>query len=201
MTSVVRAGFAVAALLAAACAHAPAFDRSLRAGRWQDAAAQFRADSALQRSASAARLAARIHADPDSATWDPDQALELFARARRLAPKVPVPESDTRLESVLEYVVRERAARATQVIALHDSLRAAGADAERLRNELSELRMTNTTHDSERAMLQQLASRLEADLRDREAQMSLLRTELERLKEIDLARSSRPRRKGAPRTR
>jgi len=179
--------------MATACAHPGAFDRSVRAGRWQDAAAEFRADSALQRQANAVRLAARIHSAPDSATWDPDRALELFARARTLAPKSRVPPADARLESVLEYVVRERAARGAEMIVLHDSLAATSADAARLRAELAELRLTNTTYESERAVLQQLASRLEADLHDREGQMALLRSELDRLKEIDLARSSRPR--------
>ena len=184
---------AIAALLITGCAHPRAFDRSLRAGRWQDAAAAFRADSALQRNARAVRVAARIHAAPDSATWDPDRALELFARARALAPKSRIAAADTRLEAMLEYVVRERAARGAEMIVLHDSLTAASAEADRLRAELTELRLTNTTYESERAVLQQLASRLEADLHDREGQMALLRSELDRLKEIDLARSSRPR--------
>ena len=190
-----RIGMLVAGIIAAsACAHPRMFDRSLRAGRWQDAAAAFRADSALQRNANALRLAARIHAVPDSATWDPDRALELYARARALTPRSHVADDeDIRIEAVLEYVVRERAERGAQMIVLRDSLVRVGAETERLRAELAELRETNTAYESERAVLQRMTSRLESDLRDRETQMAALRSELDRLKEIDLARSSRPR--------
>jgi hypothetical protein len=184
---------ATGVLAAVACAHTGAFDRSLRAGRWQDAAAEFRADSALQRNATALRRAARIHAVPDSVTWDPDRALELLARARALAPRARVEDADSRLEAMLEYVVRERAARGAQMIVLRDSLAGAAAEVTRLRAELAELRETNAAHESERAVLERMVSRLEADLRDRETQISALRSELDRLKEIDLARSSRPR--------
>ncbi|HEY2850253.1 MAG TPA: hypothetical protein VGI97_10270, partial [Gemmatimonadaceae bacterium] len=185
---------AAAAMMVTACAHARTFDRSLRAGRWQEAAAEFRADSALQRNAKAVRLAARIHAVPDSATWDPDRALELFARARTLAPKAHEKASDARVESELEYIVRERAARGAEMIVLRDSVAAVGKEVTQLNSELADLRLTNTTYESERAVLQHLAARLESDLHDREAQLAELRSELDRLKAIDLARSSRPRR-------
>ena len=184
---------AAGTLFAGACAHSGAFDRSLRAGRWQDAAVAFGKDSALQRNATALRLAARIHAVPDSATWDPDRALELLARARALAPRGRTEEADGRLESMLEYVVRERAAHGAEMIVLHDSLAAVTAEMSRLRAELAELRETNAAHESERSVLERMVSRLEADLRDRETQIAGLRSELDRLKEIDLARSSRPR--------
>jgi len=37
-----------------------------------------------------------------------------------------------------------------------------------------------------------MVSRLETDVHDREVQMAALRTELDRLKEIDLARAAHP---------
>jgi hypothetical protein len=180
------------AALGAGCAHVGAFDRNLRAGRWQEASIAFRADSALQRNANALRLAARIHSVPDSATWNPDLALDLFARARALSPPNQVDEGDRRTEAMLRYVVRERAARGAEVIVLRDSLERVGRDAERLRAELVQLRETDIAHESERAVLERMVSRLETDVHDREVQMAALRTELDRLKEIDLARSSHP---------
>jgi uncharacterized protein HemY len=175
---------------AGACAHVGAFQRDLRAGRWQDAAAAFRADSALQRDANALRLAARIHSEPDSATWDPDRALDLLARARSLTRSGRLPDADRRTEELLAYVVRERAARGAEMIVLRDSLDRIAGQAEQLRTELAQLRETNAAHESERDVLQRMVSRLEADLRDREAQMAAVRSELDRLKEIDLARAS-----------
>ncbi len=182
---------AACAIPAAGCVH-HAFDRSLRAGRWQDAAVEFRADSGLQRDADALRAAARIHSVPDSATWDPDRALDLLHRARGYTAPGHFPEADSRLETMLRYIVRERAARGAEVIVLRDSLDRAGREAVRLRAELSQLRETSDAYESERAVLKLMVSRLESDLRDREAQRVALRSELDRLKEIDLSRSPHP---------
>jgi DNA repair exonuclease SbcCD ATPase subunit len=183
---------AASAALAAACAHSGAFQRSVGAGRWQEAAAAFRTDSALQRDPEALRIAARIHAVPDSATWDPDLALVLLARSRSLTRSGQLPDADLRLEAVLAYVVRERAARGAEAIVLRDSLDRISAQAEQLRKELTQLRETNAAYESERAVLQRMVSRLESDLHDRETQMAAVRSELDRLKEIDLARASHP---------
>lgn len=187
------AALALSAALGTACAHAGAFDRSLRAGRWQDAATAFRADSALQRNPNALLAAARIHSMPDSATWDPDRALDLFGRARAISPSAVKSESDARAEDLLRYVVRERAARGAEVIVLRDSLAHLGDQADQLRAQLAQLRETETAHASERAVLERMLARLESDVHDRDVQMAALRTELDRLKEIDLARVSHPR--------
>jgi hypothetical protein len=175
--------------VSASCAHA-VFRRSLGAGRWQDAAAAFRADSGLQRDAEALRQVARIHAVPDSATWDPDRALELLGRSRAYTPRGHFPDADDRLEKMLRYVVRERAARAEQAAALRDSIVRITDDASRLRKELAQVRETNSAYEAERELSQRMVTRLESDLRDREAQLAAFRSELDRLKEIDLARSS-----------
>jgi hypothetical protein len=180
------------AALGAACAHVGTFDRNVHAGHWQEAAAVFRADSSLQRNANALRLAARIHATPDSATWDPDRALDLFERARVLSPRA-VPEADLRAEAMLRFIVRERAARGAQAIVLRDSIDKMARQADQLRVELVQLRETDVAHESERAVLERMVSRLETDVHDRETQMATLRTELDRLKEIDLARAAHPR--------
>ena len=183
---------AASAALAAACAHTGAFQRSVGAGRWQEAAAAFRADSALQRNPAALRTAARIHSMPDSVTWDPDRALDLLARSRALTRSGQLPEADRRLEAVLAYVVREREARGAEAIVLRDSLDRITAQAGQLRTELAQLRETNAAHESERAVLQRMVTRLESVLHDRETQMAAVRSELERLKEIDLTHASRP---------
>lgn len=129
---------------------------------------------------------------PDSATWDPDRALDLFGRARAISPAGGMMESDVRTEAMLRYVVRERAARGAEAIVLRDSLARLGEQADQLRAELAQLRETEAAHASERAALERMLSRLESDVHDRDAQMAALRTELDRLKEIDLARVAHP---------
>jgi hypothetical protein len=186
------ASFLCGTFLGGACARERgAFERNLRAGRWQEADAAFRADSGLQHNAGALRDAARIHASPDSATWDPSLALDLLGKSRALAPGGWA-EADARLEQLLAFVVRERATRLAREAALADSLERARADADRLRGELAGVRESGAEAEASRALLQRIASRLESDLREREAQISTLRGELDRLREIDLTHAARP---------
>lgn len=168
------------------------FQQQVRAGQWQLAASTFRNDSLLLRDSEAVRRVARIHAMPDSATWDPERALELLRVSRIYMTSEKVPEGDVRLERLLQLIVQERTAHRTIREALQDSVRRQEGVLEELRREHDRLRATSSASDSERVLLQRLVGRLEADLRDREMQLATLRTELERLKAIDLSRPPRP---------
>jgi chromosome segregation ATPase len=175
-------------LLAGACAHAGAFDRALRAGQWQAAASAFRSDSALQRNAVALRAAARIHADPDSATWDPDRALTLLKQSQARSAPQPLPDADRRLEAMLAYIAGVRAETSARAAALRDSLEQGRVQLAADLAELARLRRANASLDDENSLLQRVAARLEAEGRDREARVAEIQSELDRLKKIDLIR-------------
>ncbi len=186
------AAMAVCALVVATgCAH-DAFERSVRAGRWQDAVSVFRSDSLLQQNAAALRAVARMYAQPDSAMWDPRRALALFAKSRAIAGDASEPAADRGIESILTYFVRDRDARIVRELALRDSLDGLRADISRARDDIAALRITNADTEAARALLERLVARLESDVREREAQMAVLRDELDRLKQIDLIHSPPP---------
>lgn len=175
----------------AACAHS-AFERQLRAGRWQEAATIFRNDSLLLQDVVAIRRVARIHAMPDSSTWDPERALELLRASRTYFQTREVPEGDVRLERLLQLIVSERRAHDAERIRLRDSLDDQHMEMERLQRDTEQLRTVSASNEAERMLLQRLVTRLESDLRERENQLGTLRSELERLKAIDLSRPARP---------
>ncbi|WP_337172290.1 hypothetical protein [Gemmatimonas aurantiaca] len=175
----------------AACAHS-AFERQLRAGRWEEAATIFRNDSLLLRDVGAIRRVARIHAMPDSSTWDPQRALELLRASRTYFQTRTVPEGDVRLERLLQLIVSERRTHEAEHLRLRDSLDDQRMEMERLQRDSEQLRTVSATNEAERVLLQRLVTRLESDLRDRENQLGTLRSELERLKAIDLSRPARP---------
>jgi hypothetical protein len=192
MTALRWGCFVVASLLATVGCARSAFEQQVRAGQWQVAANTFRSDSLLLRKSEAVRRAARIHAMPDSTTWDPVRALELLRASRVYMSADKVPEGDLRLEQLLQLIVQERHANRSSREALEDSVRRFAGANEELRLENERLRLAGTATDSARVLLQRLVARLEADLRDREMQLATLRSELERLKAIDLSRPSRP---------
>ncbi len=180
------------ALAGVGCRHS-AFDQRLRAGNWVEAAEIFRRDSALQLDLNALRKAARLHATPDSTTWDANRALALFDAARDRSADGTLPDDDVRLETLLRHLVRERAEWQLRIGALSDSIQSLERETERLRAEIVELRENAAAHREEHALLQRLITRFEGDLRDRELQIAALRMELDRLKAIDLTRPSDPR--------
>ncbi len=183
-----RLGAVLAILLVAGCARTP-FDEHLRAGRWSDAAAAFAADSTRPYGARTLRRVAHLHAEPDSATWDPQRAAMLLALARSRGGR-PVP-ADVRLEAVLTRMVAERDDREAREGALRALLALAERDADSVRAAHARLLDRVVAQEEERALLHRLIARLEADLRDREAQIVALRAELDSLKAIDLAPPSR----------
>ena len=74
-------------------------------------------------------------------------------------------------------------------LALRDSLDASRAEIVHARDDINALRTTNADTEAARALLERLVARLESDVREREAQMAVLRDELDRLKQIDLFHS------------
>jgi hypothetical protein len=169
------------------CAHT-AFDQHLKTGDWRAAADAFASDSSLQRDVSALRRAGYLHADPDSATWNPTRAAQLLALAGRGSPR---PE-DLRLQRVLLQFAIADEQRDADANRLKERVRLAQREVEGLRVELDSVALRAATKEEERALLHRLVARLEVDLRAREFEINTLRQELERLKAIDLGVPTRP---------
>jgi hypothetical protein len=180
----------LATLALGGCARS-AFEQQLRAGRLPEAAVAFERDSTLQRNPKALRAAARLHLNPGDPFWDPPRALELLMRARELERG---PNGD---DAVLERVLRAYAdsgeAQGTRERVLRDSLATTRRALEVATRAAARLQEQAAANDEERALMQRLVTRLEADLRDRETQLALLRLELDRLKAIDLTPGRSPR--------
>ncbi len=175
-------GFAAVALTAG-CARTT-FQTEMRAGRWSAAVAAVSADSALPYDLRDLRDAALLHAVPDSASWDPRRVLLLLdtvaARGGQLPTGVRRVQSLVRHHlgrmTTLESEIARVAAQRTQA---HE---AAEVAREAYRRVVQELQGAS----EQRTLLHRVLARLEEDLRQRDAQLAALRTELDRLKAIDL---------------
>lgn len=178
-------------VVTAACSHT-LFERQIQSGRWQDAAATFEGDSVLLRNVEAMRRMARIHATPDSVTWNPERALGLLRAARTYFENEKIPEGDARLELLLQTLVRERGERRAELEQFDDSLKRSRDELVRVQGAYKEALAARAWSEDERVLLQRLVARLEADVRDREAQINALRVELEQLKAVDLSRTKKP---------
>jgi hypothetical protein len=182
---------AVVAIALSACAHGGPFVRDAQAGRVTAALERLATDSALQRNPAALRLAARLHLEPGAPQWDPERALLLLQQARGYDRRGQRSLDDEVLEGLLATHLEDRQRLEQQVrdltderVRLQDALRVADQQAGEQAGALVAQR-------EERELLQRLVTRLEADLRDRESQLVMLRLELDRLKAIDLG-GSRP---------
>lgn len=173
----------VALCLTAACAPT-SFHGHLRAGQWQEAARAFDESPELQLDAWALRRAAYLHADPDSATWNPGRAAHLLelARQRRAASA-----ADARLEAILRSYVVELDARARRIVQLEVAVDSLTALSVALETERARLLEAAASQAEERDALQRDLVRLEQERRLRELDLAALRFELDRLKAIDLA--------------
>ena len=155
------------------------FDRYLARQQWADAARVFAADSSLQNDEHALFEAGILYGSPARPTFDAERARALL---RRLIARFPQ---------------SEHLGDATDRLALLDEIARAKGDAEAHQRELAaqiealtiETRQLHARLDSLSGQTDQLrrsAARTEAELHDREEQLKALRTELQRLKEIDL---------------
>lgn len=177
-------------LVAGACTHARAvssFDDHLRNQRWTDAAAAFERDSSLHHDVNALERAAALYATPNRATWDPDRAAALYDEARELADDHRLSPDAARISALVSEVIRARAERRARERELLDALARADSATHTVRLERERLLAIVAVNDEERALLVRLVARLESDLRERESQMGALRSELNRLKAIDLS--------------
>jgi hypothetical protein len=156
-----------------------------------DAAAAFAADSGLRDDPVALRRAAYLHAVPDSATFDPERALQLLTESRALARRGRLSLADARLQGVLRQMVRDRQVRADRERLLRAMLVQAEMEAREARVARGRLAGVVTAGETERAELLARIAALEQQLREHAAQIATLMHELDRLKAIDLSPSSR----------
>lgn len=179
-----RLAAAVAAGLAsllAACA-ASRFDRLYEAGMYEKAAEVYRADTTLHHQEGALYRSAMMHALPGSPVYDPEQARDELDRLVLLFPGTGHRASVEPLRSLLREIVRQRR-----------DLAAARADAQRtsarvrsLRQRLDRLQEAVEDHRARMDSLEGENRRLIEMLRTRADTLRRLRTELRKLKAIDL---------------
>jgi tetratricopeptide (TPR) repeat protein len=186
MNRLVVIGALLAALSLAACATSP-FNRHFEAGRFAEAQQIFEQDSALQRQEETLFRAALLHAIPESPVYQPEKARQLFDRLLTLYPKSSYRRNVGYLTSFLDEV--DRLGRDGTLL---------GQQIESLNIRIMELHERNLWLEELREKLELqldifggLAVNLEKELRETRAQLTTLREELDRLKEIDL-RTRRP---------
>ena len=164
--------------IAGACTRPP-FARYIQEGKWADADSTFTADTSLMNDDWALLQAAKLYSSPDRGAYDVERARRLL---RRLLARNPLSkyrgDAEDRL-ALIESLLHERDSASARQRALEERVAQLTSDARRLRTSLDSV---ITKSDS----LQRNASKMEADLRDREEQLRALRLELARLKEIDL---------------
>lgn len=157
----------------------PPFARFIQEGKWADADSTFTADTSLMNDDWALLQAAKLYSSPGRGAYDLDRARVLL---RRLLVRNPLSkyrgDAEDRL-SLIESLLHARDSLTAQQRALEERVAQLTNDARRLRTSLDSV---TAKSDS----LQRNASKMEADLRDREEQLRALRLELARLKEIDL---------------
>lgn len=170
----------VVALASTACLHATTqFDRYIAAGQWADAAREFSADSSLRNNEHALYRAGVLYGTPDRSTYDPEKARELLSRLLSNFPATEHREEASSRMMLLDELLRTQRTSSARVRELEAAIAALTKDVQALR-----VRMDSTTlvSDSLRATI----GRLDASIRDRDAQINALKLELQRLKEIDL---------------
>jgi len=177
-------------LIAAGCATTP-FERHLAAGRWDDAARVFRADSSLHDKPDALYRAAIVFASPDRESFDPATARELFARLAEKHPGSKYTKSALHYIELLDEIERVRIAGLVRERQLQQEIRQLQAEVDRLKSDIAvlEAQIAAQTRDAE--SMAALVGRLEESLRRCEEQLNDARVELNNLKAIDLRNPQR----------
>jgi hypothetical protein len=176
-----RVGIYFGVLFAAsvgACVSSRPFDQLLSERRWSEAATAFAADSALMNDESALYAAGVLFGSPSRPTYDPDRASRLL---RRLLARFPDTRYKADADDRLALVTEALAARADVARTRELEARIAELSAQQLRLRVQLDSLTAVSDAQRRA-----ATKLEADLRERDEQLRALRLELRQLKEIDL---------------
>jgi hypothetical protein len=178
-------------LAAGGCANR-AFDQHMAAGRGAEAATAFREDSSLHGNERRLFRAALVHAAPDRGAYEPQRARDLLVRLLDEHPHSVHRESAIGMIALIDEVGKVRSAGIAREQQREAERARLHADIVRLESELGSARSRLAAQDEDNFMLRGTVDRLQAILRDREAQLAVLRTELDRLKAIDLRSTSRP---------
>jgi hypothetical protein len=169
----------VAALAMLACARATQFDRYWASEQWPEAARVFTDDSTLRNDENSLYRAGVLFGTPGRTTYDPVRARDLLSSFLSRFPKSPRRIDATAHLLLIEDILksqRDSASRQRDVEARIASLTRETHD---LRIRVDSMVVQN---DSVRAVV----TKLEADRRDKEEQLRVLRLELQALKEADL---------------
>jgi hypothetical protein len=164
----------------AGCVHASTqFDRYIAQQRWSEAAQEFTTDSSLHYDERALYQAGSLFSTPGRPTYDPARSRQLFAILLSRFPNTPHRDDARARMLLLDEVLRTQ-----QETAQHQ--RELEARIAALTRESRDLRARADSLGASSDSLHGVVLRLDADRRDREVQLQVLRRELQRLKEIDL---------------
>lgn len=167
------------------------FDRHLAAGRWDEAAQSFRADSSLHNDPRALYRAALVFATPERDTFDPAAARELFNRLVTRHPRSQYAEPARHYIGLLDEIGRVRTAAVMRERRLEQEVQRLQREIDQLQLNIDSLEAKITTQSHEAETMKALVERLETSLRRCEEQMRELRVELDKLKAIDLRNAPR----------
>jgi Trp operon repressor len=173
------AGLCAATVVIAACAQPSQFERDLSAQQWSDAALVFATDTALRHDERALYRAGILFGTPGRPTYDAPKARELLAALLTQFPSSEHRDDANARMLLLGEIIRIQ----------RDSARAERDLEARISTLTRESQALKTRADSSVAAsdsLRGVITRMDAERREREAQLQVLRRELQRLKEIDL---------------
>jgi hypothetical protein len=178
-----RTALAVLSALVAGCVHPTQFDRYYTSAQWTDAARAFDADSSLITNERTLYRGALVYGTPGRPTYNPLRGRQLLQVLLLRFPSTSYrDDAESRLLFLNEVIrTRDEAAR-------HE--RELEARIAELSRRERELRTRADTSVAQSDSLRSAVARLEAERREREEQLRVLRLELQQLKEIDL--KSRP---------
>jgi hypothetical protein len=173
------AASATIAAVIVACARPSQFDRLIADEQWNDAAKEFASDSALYTKEDALFRAGTLFGTPGRPTYDPERARQLFATLLSRFPNTPHKDDAKARMLLLDEVLRMRQEAMQREHDLEGQIAA-------LTKQTRDLRARSDSIAASSDSLRSAIVRLDADRRDKEAQLQSLRRELQRLKEIDL---------------
>ena len=166
-------------LIATAACATTQFDRYLAKQQWTDAARVFSTDSSLQNDEHALFEAGVLYGSPGRPTFDAERSRALL---RRLMSRFP--QSKYLGDATDRLALLDEIARSKRESEAHERELTAKIDALTLETHQLHARLDSLGGQTDQ--LRRSATRAEAELRDREEQLRVLRNELQRLKEIDL---------------
>lgn len=189
---VAKPALALAAALVTIMGCAPSlFQRHLEARRWTEAAGAFATDSALHHDDDALYRAAVLHSLPGTPVYNP-------ALARTLLDRLLIQHPQSRRQADAEHLrtlaleLERAAARDRRERNLEREILRLGREVDGLTATRDSLHALLASEAARQQGLRQAVERLEGELRFRDQQLRALRTELDRLKAIDLRPPERP---------